>query len=197
MTHSISLTDAPAGLDDVDDYAVDGAPVDLDQAFRDHSAFLMRSVERLTGAGAHVEDIVQDVFVVAHRKGSALPGGPALRGYLYGIARHKALHHKRFFARLRRLREAFGHAPAAPGVGPDEAISRQQSARLIREATLRLPFELREVFVLHELEALSARQIAALIAIPEGTVWSRLSSARAAFKAAYLVASSSTARGAP
>lgn len=64
MTHSISLTDAPAVADD---------PVDLDVAFRDHSAFLLRSVERLTGSGPHVEDIVQDVFVIAYQKRRVLP----------------------------------------------------------------------------------------------------------------------------
>jgi DNA-directed RNA polymerase specialized sigma24 family protein len=44
---------------------------------------------------------------------------------------------------------------------------------------------LREVFVLHELEGMETAAVAALLEVPEGTVWSRLSSARAAFRAQW------------
>jgi DNA-directed RNA polymerase specialized sigma24 family protein len=48
---------------------------------------------------------------------------PALRGYLYGIARNKAAHHRRFFARLTRLTSALFVAPKTTSPGPDDAVS--------------------------------------------------------------------------
>lgn len=160
--------------------------VDVAALFAAHAPFLLRAVERLTGHGAHVEDIVQDVFVVAYRRRHELRAieseGTALRGWLYGVARKRAAQHRRSYFRWARLRDAVDVEPRAPVGAPDDVVVRFEQALRVRRCVLALPFAQREVFVLHELEAMTAPQIAALLEVPEGTVWSRLAAARKQFR---------------
>jgi RNA polymerase sigma-70 factor (ECF subfamily) len=155
---------------------------------RAQAPFLMRTVERLSGRGPHVEDIVQDVFVVAHRRADrwCALDDDGQRAFLYGVARHKVHHHRRFYARFQRLRDAVLGEPAREQPTVELTAERQHTAQLVRATIATLPFASQEVFVLHALEGLDAAAVAKLLDIPEGTVWSRLSTARARFKAAYL-----------
>ena len=57
---------------------------------------------------------------------------------------------------------------------PREAAARTERARLVTEAIESLDPDLREVTVLHHIEGLSGREVAALLNVEEGTVWSRL-----------------------
>ena len=66
---------------------------------------------------------------------------------------------------------------------PDSRLDREQSAAMVREVSLKVSFKPREVFVLFEFEGLECKAIAELLAVPEGTVWSRLHEARRQFEA--------------
>jgi RNA polymerase sigma factor (sigma-70 family) len=57
-------------------------------------------------------------------------------------------------------------------------LERKEAGQVVRQAVGDLPDELREVIVLRELEGLSYKEIAAIAAIPLGTVMSRLARAR-------------------
>lgn len=162
-----------------------GAPAapDIGALFVAHAAFLLRVVERLTGCGDHVEDLVQEVFIVAHRRRHELRDGPDLRGWLYRVASHKAMQHRRSLFRRFRLSRAVSAEPIHHGIAvPDDVAAARQRGLQIRKTVLELPFLQREVFVLSELEELDTRSIAALLAIPEGTVASRLHTARRLFR---------------
>lgn len=159
------------------------APVDIGTLFVLHAPFLLRVVERLTGPGAHVEDLVQDVFVVAHRRRSELRDGPELRGWLYRVTSNKARQHRRSLWRRFRLARAVEAQPEQmQPAALDEVAARRERGRAIREAVLALPFLQREVLVLFDLEGLDTRTVAALLDVPEGTVSSRLSAARRLFR---------------
>ena len=58
------------------------AILDLSQAFKDHGRFLARSILRLTGDGPHVEDILQETFIIAHRKQESFESRSSLRNKL-------------------------------------------------------------------------------------------------------------------
>jgi RNA polymerase sigma-70 factor (ECF subfamily) len=60
----------------------------------------------------------------------------------------------------------------------EQVLQRADARRLVNEAIERLPEQFREVVVLRELEDLSYKEIAAVAAIPLGTVMSRLARAR-------------------
>ena len=159
------------------------AVVDVGTLFVLHAPFLLRVVERLTGPGPHVEDLVQEVFIVAHRRRAELRDGPELRGWLYRVTGNKAKQHRRSLWRRFRLARAVEVEPL--GAGPavaDEIVARREHGQQIRQAVLDLPFLQREAFVLFELEGLDTKTVAALLDVPEGTVSSRLSAARRLFR---------------
>lgn len=161
--------------------------VQVNELFAAHAAFLVRTLERLTGDRAHAEDLVQEAFLVAHRKRHELRPDGNPRAWLYRVAMNLFQRSRRRFARELRF---LGRVSAEPGTerrlgAPDApALERERAAR-VRKAVSRLPLVYREVFVLFELEALSGAEIAALLDIPVATVWTRLHRARELFRGAW------------
>jgi RNA polymerase sigma-70 factor (ECF subfamily) len=127
---------------------------------------------------AHVEDAVQDVFVVVHDKLASFDGKAKLSTWLYAIVLR--------IARKYRARQASeGHAE--PSEQPDwqhaEANLLSRERLLLAHAALSaLTDDKREVFVLAEIEQMSAPEIAAITFTPLNTVYSRLRAARFEFE---------------
>jgi RNA polymerase sigma-70 factor (ECF subfamily) len=144
--------------------------------------FVWRSVLRLGVPLSHVDDVVQEVFLVVHRKLAGFEGRSTLKTWLYGITLRIARIH-----RVRSRRVADGQVleaeqvRAPEGARPDERAQSAEAARLVREILDGLDDEQREVFVLAELEELSAPEIAEVLGAKLNTVYSRLRLARAAF----------------
>lgn len=61
---------------------------------------------------------------------------------------------------------------------PHRVAEQSESARFLREALQKLSPELKEAIILRDLEGMSYLEIAGLLAIPEGTVKSRINRAR-------------------
>jgi len=156
--------------------------LDVDALYTEHAAFLSRVLIRLVGDGAHVDDLVQETFLVAHRKRTTFDGRSQPRTWLYGIAANLAMRHRRSAGRLARALGWFADEPQPVAASPDRDLERARAATLVRETLDRLPFKQREVFVLYELEELEGPQIAELLGIPQNTVWTRLHHARKRFQ---------------
>jgi RNA polymerase sigma-70 factor (ECF subfamily) len=155
--------------------------LDVAEAYRSHGAFVANVIQGLTGRGPHVEELLHEVFIVAHKKRGSYDGRAAVRTWLYGIARHLSLRHnrskRRFFGWLDRAR-------LEPEVVPSSAEAQLAEAERVvffHQALATLPIELREVFVLYELEEQEGAAIAELLGLPIGTVWTRLRTARQRF----------------
>ena len=174
-----------------------GAGDDVGRLFDEHAAFLLRIVGRMVGSPDQAEDVVQRVFLIAHEKRASLADHSEIRGWLYRVAMNVTRHERRAFARRMRLSEALSEAPEGPGPeDPASQLETAQASARVRACVAKLPFDQREVFVLYELEELRGGEIAAILEIPENTVWSRLRLARARFKRAWL-ASGEGARAKP
>src|SRR4051812_47530489 len=125
------------------------------------------------------EDAVQDAFLRAHQAFGRFRGGDG-RAWLLTIVRNVC------YSRLREQRrgampEAFDdetHGAAFDPAQTNAATWHETKSALLRQALEKLPAEFREVIVPHELEGLAYREIAAISAIPIGTVMSRLARAR-------------------
>jgi RNA polymerase sigma-70 factor (ECF subfamily) len=94
-------------------------------------------------------------------------------------------HERRSFARKTRLREAATDAPVVPPASADELADARRRRQRMHAALARLPLPLREVFVLYEMEELTAPEIASLLGVAQGTVWRRAHEARAHFERAW------------
>ncbi len=126
------------------------------------------------------EDCVQEAYLLAFRAFGRFRGGDG-RAWLLAIVRNAC------YSRLRRTRReepavAFDeelHGAGGEPAGRADFWTRADVREALDGALARLPPEFREVLVLHELEGLAYKEIAAVAAIPLGTVMSRLARARA------------------
>jgi RNA polymerase sigma-70 factor (ECF subfamily) len=155
--------------------------VDIDALYGEHAAFLSRVLIRLVG-DAYVDDLIQETFLVAHRKRATFDGSSAPRTWLYGIAANLAMRHRRSRGRFARMLGVFADEPIAPAPSPERGLEQARAAAIVRATLDKLPFKQREVFVLYELEELEGPQIAELLDIPVNTVWTRLHHARKRFQ---------------
>jgi RNA polymerase sigma-70 factor, ECF subfamily len=172
---------------------------DLDKARRFRAAALPHLDDLYTLAryllhnAADADDAVQECYLRAFRHFEALRG-PAIKPWLMAILRN--------VCRAEFLRRS---GVVAAGVGtemseealplwheaqgtPETEVLRQWDAQTIRRLVAALPEPFREVIVLREINDLSYRDIAEVVAAPVGTVMSRLARARALLREAWLKA---------
>jgi RNA polymerase sigma-70 factor (ECF subfamily) len=134
---------------------------------------------------ADVDDQVQEVFVIAHRKGGYVAGPAAPSTWLAAIAVRVASHYRRGRGRRREAADDRIDATASSGVSPERALELARSVERVREALAGVDVGHRAVFVLFEIEHRSCEEIARALDIPVGTVHSRLHTARAKFREAH------------
>lgn len=144
-----------------------------------HLAFVWRTARRLGVPEAEVDDVTQKVFWLAARRVSAIPVGRE-RHYLLRTTLGLASNARRS---VRRRREIDLEAMVAGELvdaspDPEELMQRRRAQDLALAILDTMPDELREVFVLFEIEELSTSEIATLMDLPAGTVASRLRRAR-------------------
>jgi RNA polymerase sigma-70 factor (ECF subfamily) len=158
---------------------------------QEHYDFIWRLLARLGVAEPEVDDAAQQAFMVlVTREGLSIKPGSE-RAFLYGVALRVA---KEF---RRKAQSSQNHVAPDPDrlidAAPDlEAVAaRNQARRQLDRILERMPENLKEAFILFELEDLSVPQIAELLAIPGGTVASRLRRARAFFQAEIALLQSS------
>lgn len=163
--------------------------IDPASLFRDHAPFVASFLAHLGVEPGDVEDAVQEVFLIVHRKGGYDEGAAKPRTWLAEIAVRIASHMRR--ARRRRAwqtadRDAgTSHAAPRDPRTPFEALDTAQSLERVGRAIATLSLEQRAVFVLFEIEGESCESIAAGLGTPVGTVYSRLHAARARFLQAH------------
>jgi RNA polymerase sigma-70 factor (ECF subfamily) len=141
------------------------------------------------------DDLVQDVFLVVHRRLRDFDGGN-LPGWLYQIARRRV----RDFRRLLWIRHLFAHSEPLSeelsniGPGPADDLETKHKARLLDEFLRVLNPDQRSAFVLLEIEGYSGKEIARLQGVPVNTVWARIHTARKKLQQQILDADSEPAR---
>jgi RNA polymerase sigma-70 factor, ECF subfamily len=156
--------------------------VDLEALYDDHAARVGGFIRRLTGEGPHVDDLLQETFMTAHKRRSDLANvrDPSL--WLYGVARNLCRHHWRSERRLLDFLSRLAHESPKGTSSADKQLAQAEDALLVRRAVEALPYKQREVFVLYELEDWKGEEIAELLEVPIGTVWTRLRDARGNFE---------------
>ena len=166
-------------------------PADRDAIFEhlyeEHFAFVWRSLRRLGVPTCYLDDAVQDVFLVVHRRLDDFEGRSSMRTWLFGILLRVARQQRRTSIRKRRVGcEADADLDAAPGHNdtPHVHAERNEARRTLHAILDELDEDKRTVFVMAELEQMTKPEIAALLDVNVNTIYSRLRAARAAFDAA-------------
>lgn len=137
-----------------------------------------RAIRRLGVPASGVEDVVQETFVTAWQSLSRFEGRSELKTWIIGIAFNRARHAIRSHVRHGNAVELDEQLPSQ-SQRPDERVERRKQSELLLEMLAALPEEQREVFVMMDLEGLSAPAVADLVHAPLNTVYSRLRLARA------------------
>jgi RNA polymerase sigma-70 factor (ECF subfamily) len=175
------------------------APVfDVTEVYEAHFRYVWRCLRSLGVREGQLDDALQDVFIVVQRRLPEFDGKVALSTWLYAIALRVARK-----ARERARRDAQKASPGdegedapAPHADAEAKLQQNQQLLLARAALESLDDEKREVFVLAQVEQMSAPEMARIIGVPLNTVYSRLRAARQAF-AAEVQRLSSRHRSAP
>jgi RNA polymerase sigma-70 factor (ECF subfamily) len=151
-----------------------------------HFDAVWRTLKRLGVREDRIDDACQRVWIVAASKLESIePGGE--RAYLLGIALRIASDARRSARREREVAYDGDCTPASDACdtvpSPDVLLDAKRAREVLSRALDRLTPDLREAFVLFELEELTAPEVARLLGVPEGTVASRVRRAREQIRA--------------
>jgi RNA polymerase sigma-70 factor (ECF subfamily) len=143
-----------------------------------HFDSVWRALKRLGVPDGGVDDAAQQVFLVASRRlDEILPEGE--RGYLMGVALRVAADARRAQRRRREVPlDDQGELPNPGAAGPEERLDQQRARRVLSDFLAGMPDEMREAFVLFELEEMNAPEVSSALGVPVGTVASRVRRAR-------------------
>ena len=175
---------AAAGPDRADELALvercrAGDLTAFETIYQAHAGRLYSVACRVLGNPTEAEDLLQEIFLSAHRKIRLYKGESALGTWLFRLATNLCLDHLR--SRANRTAQATesidadtGHQPAGakgPILGVIDRID-------LERALAELPAGCREVFVLYDVEGFEHREVGSLLGISEGTSKSQLHKAR-------------------
>lgn len=150
---------------------------DFSAIYQTHCDFVQRNLRRLGVPSDSVEDAAQDVFLAIHRRMPDFEGRSTWRTWIFGFVLRVAHDHRRLRARKGGL-EPLPPAIEDRSPGPLERLERSEELRLLDEVLAGLDEDRRAVFVMGELEQMTAPEIAEVLDIPINTVYSRLRLAR-------------------
>lgn len=145
-----------------------------------HVAFVWRNLRRLGVMDRDVEDKCQEVFVVAHRRFEEFQDrGHGPRAWLFQIVLRVASDARRH-RRRHPVDPDGGIAQDKQSIDAPQAteMQRKQALDLLDRALAGIDMSRRAVLVLHEIEQMTAPEIARTLEIPLNTVYSRLRVAR-------------------
>jgi RNA polymerase sigma-70 factor (ECF subfamily) len=148
-----------------------------------HFAFVWRLAANSHVPSAHLDDVVQETFLVIHRKLPTFEGRASLRTWIAAITRNTA----REFLRRKR-NQILGNdvdpdASASDSMTPADRLEAVGAAKLLDGFLAEMPEELREIFILAEIEDLTAMEISAILETNPNTVRTRLRAARKSVQA--------------
>ncbi len=139
----------------------------------------------LTQDREEAEDLVQETYAKALKGFRSFQPGTNFRAWIYRILRNTFLTSrtglKATVAEPLDEESDQQKLPAANDT-PESILLQRSNQQLVQQALARLPVPFREVLLLCEFEEMSYQEISATLAIPMGTVMSRLSRTRRALR---------------
>jgi RNA polymerase sigma-70 factor, ECF subfamily len=145
-------------------------------------AFVWRAAANRGVPSAQLDDAVQEIFLVVHRKLPEFEGRSTVRTWLAGIVRRVVADYKKKLGNRATGHELVEDNIPSSDEDPARELERRAAMQLVDEILGTMNETQREVFVLYELEQLTTREIAELTETNENTVQTRLRAARTSFE---------------
>ncbi len=177
------LMSGTVGADEAEASSDAGAAVT--RIYLANADFVWRSLQRLGVRDADLDDVLQEVFVVVHQRLHTFDGTAKMTTWLFGIClRVVSAYRRRGF----RRNETSVAEPPEPSdrtsASPEQDLATAESRRRLEALLDELDLEKRAVFVMFEVDEMPCEEIAQILGVPVGTVYSRLHGARKAFQKA-------------
>lgn len=151
--------------------------------YAEHGPFVWRVLRHIGVRPADLDDALQEVFVVVHRKLASFDRASSIRTWLFAIATMVAMSfRKRAHVRRETVVERVPEREDT-SAGPDTHAERARALARALELVQALPDDLRLVFVLYEIEEMPMKEVAAALEVPLQTAYTRLHRARELFEA--------------
>ncbi|HVL69093.1 MAG TPA: sigma-70 family RNA polymerase sigma factor [Vicinamibacterales bacterium] len=156
----------------------------FEELYRTYSGRLYSLALRMVGNPADAEDLLQEIFLSAHRKLEGFRGEAALGTWLYRLATNHCLDYLRSrAARAGQVTDTLDEEPMLTDTG-SRRIAEQTVAKMdLERAVAQLPEGARAAFVLHDVQGLEHREVADVLGIAEGTSKSQVHKARLRLRA--------------
>jgi RNA polymerase sigma-70 factor (ECF subfamily) len=148
------------------------------ELYEEHFEFVWRSARYLGEPPSTLDDAVQDVFLVAYRRFQDFEARSSPRTWLFAITLRVVSDHRRSRRRKTRLLDSVKRMITGPVATPFDETAHAEQGRALMSALEGLSEDQRAVFVMADLEELSAPEIASVLRVNLNTVYSRLRSAR-------------------
>jgi len=153
------------------------------ELYRMHAPRLFGLASRMVGR-TDADDLLQEIFLTAHRKLGLYKGESSLGTWLFRLATNLCLDFLRSRAtRSAHVTDSYDADDAAPPVGGRGPILGVVDRLDLERAVAELPDGCREVFVLYDVEGFEHREVGAMLGISDGTSKSQLHKARLRLRA--------------
>ncbi len=159
----------------------------FEELYRAHASKLFSVACRMLGNPTDAEDVLQEIFLSAHRKLDGFRGESALGTWLYRLATNQCLDYLRSrAARTNQVTDSLDDEPGHVAAG-SPGLAEQTVTRMdLERALAKLPEGCRAAFVLHDVQGLEHREVAEALGIAEGTSKSQVHKARQRLRALLL-----------
>lgn len=153
------------------------------QLVDEHGSNIARTLRYLGVASRDLDDAVQEVFEIAHRRWGELRPEGSLGGWLRGVAVNVARNRRRAQGRAARKFAPELAEPVDPRMPEEQIVERQRCEKLL-SVLAELPDDLRTALVLFEIESASMKEVADALGVSLPTAYRRVDDARTALRRA-------------
>ncbi len=158
----------------------------FDRVYAETASFVWTNARRLGIHPSNIEDVVQDVFLVVHRRLGEFEERSSARTWVFGIMLNVINDHKRRF----RRKESKNVPPptssetdlAGTGPNPENQAATRESLSIVQNVLEAMSEEKRIAFVLSQMEGLTVPEIAEITGESATTLYGRVRLARAEFE---------------
>jgi RNA polymerase sigma-70 factor (ECF subfamily) len=156
----------------------------FEELYRAHAGKLFSVACRMLGNPTDAEDLLQEIFLSAHRKLDGFRGEAALGTWLYRLATNHCLDYLRSrAARTNQVTDALDEEVGLYEAGSRGLAEQTVTKMDLERAMARLPEGCRAAFVLHDIQGLEHREVGEALGIAEGTSKSQVHKARLRLRA--------------